>query len=102
MTAKNSSMINTVNYYKIRLSRIGKGAFERCNHLKEITLPEGINEICENAFNWWHNLQNILLPSHISGSKGYIRFMRSFSLKFVTFLLMDLTTSRNRFSQGRV
>ena len=47
------------------ITKIGKGAFERCTHLKEIILPEGITEICENAFKGCHNLQNIVLPASV-------------------------------------
>ena len=47
------------------ITKIGKGAFERCSHLKEIILPEGITEICENAFKGCHNLQNIVLPASV-------------------------------------
>ncbi len=48
-----------------KIKGIGNNAFENCKNLKNIIIPEGIEEIETNAFKGCENLKNISLPKSI-------------------------------------
>ena len=45
---------------------IGADAFAECRNLKEVVIPEGVVEICEEAFVESYNIKRIELPSTLS------------------------------------
>lgn len=47
------------------LKRIGKYAFEGCNELEKINLPEGLEEIEEGTFLYCYSLKSIVLPDSL-------------------------------------
>lgn len=53
------------NYNGKKIKGIGMNAFENCKNLKNIIIPEGIEEIETNAFKGCENLKNISLPNSI-------------------------------------
>ncbi len=45
------------------LREIGLGAFENCTSLREIVVPEGVEELPERVFFRCHSLRKVRLPS---------------------------------------
>ena len=70
----------------IAVTCIGKGAFKDCENLKEITIPEGVEEIRYEAFKGCSALTNIALPSTLTHiQKGtYTPFWWCWSLTEIT------------------
>lgn len=54
------------------VSAIGKQAFEKCESLYSITMPESIMEIGELAFNGCINLSKVVLPKNITYISGFM------------------------------
>ena len=70
---------------KVKLGLLDKSAFEGCESLKNIFLPEGVSKILQQAFKGCSALSNVVLPSTISyiGKKA---FEASDNIKQVTVL----------------
>lgn len=54
------------NIEKYRVIGIGEAAFQYCNEIMEVIIPDGITEIQEYAFSDCENLQYVKLPSGIT------------------------------------
>jgi hypothetical protein len=54
------------------VSAIGKQAFEKCESLYSITIPDNIMEIGELAFNGCINLSKVVLPKNITCISGFM------------------------------
>lgn len=63
---------------------IGSFAFDGCKSLTNITLPEGLTRICNDAFNGCNNLTNITLPGSLKTILRYA-FSGCRSLTSITF-----------------
>lgn len=74
-----------VTSFKNGLKKIGSYAFEGCDSLKTLTLPEGITSIGEFAFCRCAELTSVKLPASLSmdGTGGYL-FYDCDALKIVT------------------
>ena len=66
---RNYSYVDVPDYIKV----IGDGAFahKECWQIKEITLPNSITEIGENAFDMCRSLENINIPDSVKVIKGW-------------------------------
>ena len=54
---------NTIIHTSYYLT-IGERAFEGCEDLKEIVIPEGVTKICDGAFLGCKNLESVVLQSN--------------------------------------
>lgn len=48
------------------VTAIGEEAFEYCDGLEEIVIPEGITRIGYHAFNWCKNLKRVVIPKSVT------------------------------------
>lgn len=44
---------------------IGERAFDECNSLETITIPEGVETIKDNAFSYCHKLERVIIPASV-------------------------------------
>ena len=70
---ENSSAIQKVTIGENSISIIELGAFQNCNQLEEIVLPQTIEIIEDYAFYGCHSLQSIAIPNSVT-SIGYCVF----------------------------
>lgn len=70
--------INVITFAD-KITTIGKGAFDNCRNLENISLPESVTTIGERAFFECHNLECMTLGSQIK-SCGYQAFDNCVSL----------------------
>ena len=86
-----SALINTPNNVKINLdlskttglTSIYPYAFEQCQNLIGITIPDGVTSIEEHAFYWCSNLASVTIPDGVT-SIGNNTFLGCSSLTSVT------------------
>jgi len=69
---------------------IGDGAFEDCDQIKSVTIPESVTSVGKRAFSWCMSLENIALPDSVT-SIGESAFQGCKSLKNIA--LPDGVTS---------
>ena len=67
-----------------RVVRKSVKAFENCTSLKEILLPEGVEEIPDKAFFRCHSLQKVHFPSTLKRiGKEAFAFCQSLEMPFI-------------------
>ena len=66
------------------VTRIGNVAFQYCENLTSITIPDSLTSIGEFAFDTCDRLTSITIPDSVSNIGSYA-FFRCFSLKSITF-----------------
>src|SRR5574344_1994380 len=54
---------NNVKYYVVT---IGKGAFESCDKLQNIKIPNSVTSIGKDTFQFCRNLKNIIIPNSVT------------------------------------
>ena len=66
------------------VTRIGNKAFERCESLKHVSIPESVTSIGEYAFTHSNRLAEVVIPNSVStiekGAFGWCRSLESISL----------------------
>ena len=61
---------------KIDLSRVVfSGQYEDSEEIKKLVIPEGVEEICENAFRGYSSIEEIELPSSLKQISACASFM---------------------------
>ena len=64
---ESDDVINIPSKYKgIPVKEIGVGAFSNYNHIKEVTLPLGLERICSHAFDRCGALKSIIIPESVT------------------------------------
>ena len=53
------------------VTEIGDGAFQYCEQLQEIIIPEGVTKIGEKAFLWNRNLSYVVIPDSVTEIGAY-------------------------------
>ena len=71
-----NSGISSINLPK-ELEKIGEWAFRECNNLKQISLPENIEEIPSGCF-YKSGLEEIVVPRKVKKIGGYYFFGGAF------------------------
>lgn len=71
------------NIHAYRVTSIGTGAFDRCQNLTSVTIPDSVESIGASAFNFCVNLTSIALPDSIK-SIGNQAFLNCNSLTNIT------------------
>ena len=66
-----------------RVTSIGKRAFENCEKLTSVTIPDSVKSIGKHAFDWCFELASIAIPDSVS-SIGDRVFSECFALKSIT------------------
>lgn len=66
-----------------RVTSIGERAFENCEKLTSITIPDSVKSIGKHAFDWCFELASIAIPDSVS-SIGDRAFSECFALKYIT------------------
>ena len=56
--------------YEGELYIIGESAFENNEYVASVTIPEGVEMICDKAFSGCSNLENIVIPNSVSAIGG--------------------------------
>lgn len=62
---------NELSYFT-GLKNLGERAFDSCNNLSSVTLPEGLESIGDGAFSWCDNLSSVDLPSSLMTIGRYV------------------------------
>ena len=79
-----SSSLTAVTFNGNNLTLIGRGAFQNCESLTAITLPEGVITLYDYCFCDCDTLQDVTIPSTVT-SIGTNAFYRSFQLSNINF-----------------
>ncbi len=82
----------TYNGTTYSVTSIGVGAFDWCDGLTEVTIPNSVTSIGEYAFSWCKGLTSITIPNSVT-SIGYSAFDGCTSLKEVKIEEGDATLS---------
>lgn len=77
---------------------IGDNAFERCQWLREIVIPEGVERIGDNAFYGCRSLRSITLPDSLE-KIGFHTFAGCTGLTSVTIPSSVTNIGQNAFNQ---
>ena len=78
---ENSGSVENISLGK-DIKRIGKLAFSGCNNIKQFLLPIGLEEIDENAFEYWKSIDKIVIPDTVK-NLGKECFLGCFNLNSV-------------------
>ena len=84
-TATNVIIPSTIKHYDKTyiVTSIGENAFEDCENLTSVSIPNGVKNIGEHAFTFCRNLTSISIPNSVT-SIGKSAFSYCSSLKSVT------------------
>ena len=63
---------NTIDGYLV--TSIGRGAFEDCSELTDISIPNGVTTIGNSAFYWCSNLTSVTIPENVTIINSYTFF----------------------------
>ena len=93
-TKNNPKLENVIFAEGIKITEIPAGAFENCESLKQISIPEGVESIGGDAFYRCTSLESINLPTTLTSLSGC--FVRCSSLK-----VLNIPGSIETYNQGQ-
>lgn len=73
----------TINGIEYSVTSIGKNAFENCDNLQSVTIPNSVTSIGNYAFTYCSNLQSVTIPNSVT-SIGNDAFRNCSSLQSLT------------------